>query len=88
MKLHFHTFAVLVMSGFISLFLSVPRALAQNSPDDQPHIQPRTTPTPTPTPRASQPAQKPQDVYERPPFPGDTSPTRPNDPSPKSSDRY
>ena len=74
------------MVGLMSLLMPAPRAAAQNSPDDQPHIQPRTTPTPTPTPRASQPSQKPQDGYERPPFPGDTSPTRPNDPSPKAHD--
>lgn len=81
-----HTFAAFVIAGFMSLLLAVPRAAAQNSPDDQPHIQPRTTPTPTPTPKASQPEQRPQDGYERPPFPGDTSPTRPNDPSPKAHD--
>lgn len=78
-------FTAFVLAGFIS-FMAAPRAAAQNSPDDQPHIQPRTTPTPTPTPKASQPAQKPQDGYERPPFPGDASPTRPNDPSPKAHD--
>jgi len=88
MKLRSHTFTAFVIVGFMSLLLAAPHAAAQNSPDDQPHIQPRTTPTPTPTPKASQPAQKPDDGYERPPFPGDTSPTRPNDPSPKAGDKY
>jgi Tfp pilus assembly protein PilF len=86
----------LTLFGFLLL---IPGALAtaQESQDNQPHIQPRTTPTPTPsptpspTPAAGQPSQKPQDQYERPPFPGDTgdtNPMRPNAPSPKRKDEY
>ncbi len=78
-----------------SLLLFAGSATAQESPDNQPHIQPRATPTPTPTPTptatpAASQQQKPadKDKYERPPFPGDTSPTRPNDPSPKPQDKY
>lgn len=67
-----------------SLLLLAGSVAAQESQDNQPHIQPRTTPTPTPTPT---PAAS-HDKYERPPFPGDTSPTRPNDPSPKAHDQY
>src|SRR5580765_7872219 len=66
------------MIGFLILVLPVPWAAAQESQDNKPHIQPRATPTPTPSPKTSQPSQKPQDQYERPPFPGDapgTSPT-------------
>jgi Tfp pilus assembly protein PilF len=77
MKLRSYIFTAFAIVGFTGLLLASQRAAAQNSPDDQPHIQPRTTPTPTPTPRASQPSQKlqdgkPQDGYDRPPFPGDT----------------
>src|SRR6185437_9800725 len=73
---------------FAALFLlPAPRALAQDSQDDQPHITPRNSPTPTPTstatpkPAASEPpAQKPaqkKDQYDRPPFPGDAPGTNP-----------
>jgi Tfp pilus assembly protein PilF len=72
-----------------SLLLLMSSAAAQESQDNQPHIQPRTTPTPTPTPTpAASQQQKPADKYERPPFPGDESPMRPNDPSPKAHDQY
>lgn len=67
---------------FTSFLLVASSASAQESQDNQPHIQPRSTPTPA----ASQ--QKPADKYERPPFPGDESPTRPSDPSPKAHDKY
>src|SRR6185312_5632575 len=83
---------------FAALFLlPAPRALAQDSQDDQPHITPRNSPTPTPTstatpkPAASEPpAQKPaqkKDQYDRPPFPGDVQQKpQANEPSPKPSD--
>jgi Tfp pilus assembly protein PilF len=73
---------------FLSALLLAGSAVAQESQDDKPHIQPRTTPTPTPTPAPAGQQQKPADKYERPPFPGDTSPMRPNDPSPKAHDQY
>jgi len=73
-----------------SLLLLAGSGAAQESQDNQPHIQPRTTPIPTPTPTPAASQQKPpdKDKYERPPFPGDTSPMRPNDPSPKAQDKY
>lgn len=73
-----------------SLLLLAGSTAAQESQDNQPHIQPRSTPTPAPTPTATPAAsqQKPADKYERPPFPGDESPMRPNDPSPKAQDKY
>jgi len=73
-----------------SLLLLAGSAAGQESQDNQPHIQPRTTPTPTPSPTPAATQQKPpdKDKYERPPFPGDESPTRPNDPSPKAQDKY
>ena len=83
MKSSSHIVTALLLFSAL-LLLSPSRATAQESPDDKPHIQPRTTPTPTPTPT---PAAI-QDKHERPPFPGDTSPTRPNDPSPKAQDKY
>ena len=73
--------------GFLILVMHAPRAAAQNSPDDKAHIEPRATPTPTPSPKASQPSQKPQDQYERPPFPGDVAPPGANQPSPKPQDQ-
>src|SRR5690242_2968501 len=73
---------------FIASLLFAGSAAAQESQDNQPHIQPRTTPTPTPTPTPAASQQKPADKYERPPFPGDESPMRPNDPSPKAQDKY
>jgi len=96
MKSSSHIFTVLALIGFLTLFMPAQPAAAQDNQDNQPHIQPRTTPTPTPsptpTPQGSQPAQKPQDQYERPPFPGDVQkqpPLDPNQPSPKSQDdRY
>jgi Flp pilus assembly protein TadD len=57
------------------LALAVPRAHAQNNPDDQAHITPRSTPTPTPSPSKT-PEQK-QDQYDRPAFPGDAPGTQP-----------
>ncbi|HEY3770660.1 MAG TPA: tetratricopeptide repeat protein [Candidatus Angelobacter sp.] len=78
------------------LALLVP-AQAQESQDNNPHIAPRATPTPTPSPTptpapaGSQPSQKPQDQYERPPFPGDVPkqpPLDPNQASPKRNDQY
>jgi Tfp pilus assembly protein PilF len=78
------------------LALLVP-AQAQESQDNNPHIAPRATPTPTPSPTptpapaGSQPSQKPQDQYERPPFPGDVQkqpPLDPNQASPKRNDQY
>lgn len=71
---------------FLSALLAIAalRSAAQESQDNQPHIQPRTTPTPTPTPTPA--AIQNKDKYERPPFPGDESPTRPNDP--KAQDKY
>jgi len=72
-----------------SLLLLAGSAAGQESQDNQPHIQPRTpTPTPSPTPAATQQKPPDKDKYERPPFPGDESPTRPNDPSPKAQDKY
>src|ERR1044071_6368642 len=73
-----------------SLLLFADSAAAQESQDNQPHIQPRTTPTPTPTPTPAASQQKPpaKDKYERPPFPGDESPMRPNDAPPKAQDKY
>jgi Tfp pilus assembly protein PilF len=88
MKASSHISGVFLLLGLVALFGPLPRAAAQDSPDNRPHIEPRATPTPTPTPPTGQPSQKPQDQYERPPFPGDTSPTRPNDPSPKTQDKY
>jgi len=77
---------------FAALFLlPAPRALAQDSQDDQPHITPRNSPTPTPTPTpkpaANQPPTQKKDQYDRPPFPGDVQ-QKPgaNEPSPKPSD--
>jgi len=93
MKSRSHIVTALLFCGSILLVLPSTRAAAQESQDSQPHIQPRSTPTPaptpTPTPAASQ-QQKPtdKDKYERPPFPGDESPMRPNDPSPKAQDKY
>jgi len=86
MKVRAHTALLFIAS----LLLLASSAAAQENPDNQPHIQPRTTPTPTPTPTPAASQQKPpdKDQYERPPFPGDTSPTRPNDPSPKAQDKY
>ena len=75
------------MIGFLILVLPVPWAAAQESQDNKPHIQPRATPTPTPSPKTSQPSQKPQDQYERPPFPGDVAPPGANQPSPKPQDQ-
>jgi Tfp pilus assembly protein PilF len=77
--------ALLFIASLLPLAAS---AAAQESQDNQPHIQPRTTPTPTPTPTPAASQQKPADKYERPPFPGDESPMRPNDPSPKAQDKY
>ncbi len=62
--------------------LTVQRAAAQTSPDDQPHITPRATPTPTPAPKKQQ--QKPNE-YDRPPFPGDAPGTQP---APQRQDGY
>lgn len=70
-----------------SLLLFASYAAAQESQDNQPHIQPRSTPTPTPTPTPAGHQQKPADKYERPPFPGDTSPAQP-DGSVKAPDKY
>src|SRR5437660_3556984 len=84
------------LTGFIFIalaFLVLPaqRAVAQDNPDDKPHIQPRATPTPTPSPappaKTSQQPQKPQDGYEKPPFPGDVTPPGSNQPSPKPQDK-
>jgi Tfp pilus assembly protein PilF len=87
MKSSSHIVTALLFLG--TLLLPSPRAAAQESQDNQPHVQPRATPTPTPTPTpAASQQQKPADKYEQPPFPGDTSPTRPNDPSPKAQDKY
>jgi Tfp pilus assembly protein PilF len=87
-----HPVTALLFFVVLLLLLPAARAEAQGaSQDDQPHIQPRNspTPTPTPTPRASQPQQKPQDQYERPPFPGDVQKPQANEPSPKpGDDRY
>jgi Tfp pilus assembly protein PilF len=89
---------ILTASLFFGLFLlPAPRALAQDSQDDQPHITPRNSPTPTPTPTptpkpaaSEPPAQKPaqkKDQYDRPPFPGDVQQKpQANEPSPKPSD--
>src|SRR4029077_2079879 len=73
MKSRSYIFTALLFSACLILAMPIHRAAAQESPDDKAHIQPRTTatPTPSPTPRAGQPSQKPQDQYERPPFPGD-----------------
>lgn len=69
----------------LSLLLALP-ALTQDNPDDKAHITPRATPTPTPTPTPkASPAQKQQDQYERPPFPGDSAGTAP---APKRKDGY
>ena len=84
-------FVTFLFFGALLVLLPSPQAVAQESQDNQPHIQPRNspTPTPTPTPRASQPSQKPQDQYERPPFPGDVQKPQANEPSPKpGDDRY
>jgi Tfp pilus assembly protein PilF len=74
---------------FLSLSTFV---FAQDSQDNQPHIQPRNQSTPTPTPTPSPTSQKPQDQYERPPFPGDAPqkqpPLDPNQASPKRTDGY
>jgi Tfp pilus assembly protein PilF len=90
MKPRSHIIAVILFFGSLLLILPARTAAQGSSQDDQPHIQPRNsptpTPTPTPTPRASQPSQKPQDQYERPPFPGDVSKPQANEPSPKPSD--
>jgi Tfp pilus assembly protein PilF len=91
-----------IFTGFfflwcLALLLPAQRAFAQESQDNNPHIAPRTTPTPTPSPTptpapaGSQPSQKPQDQYERPPFPGDVQkqpPLDPNQASPKRKDQY
>ena len=73
----FRSHLLLCVVSFL-LVVPVPRALAQDNPDNQPHIQPRTTATPTPTPsrKNTQPQPK-QDQYERPPFPGDAPGTPP-----------
>jgi Tfp pilus assembly protein PilF len=88
MKSRSHIVTALLLFGSILLIVPSTRAAAQESQDNQPHIQPRSTPTPTPTPTPAASQQKPADKYERPPFPGDESPTRPNDPSPKAQDKY
>src|SRR5215472_4958192 len=85
MKSSSHIIMALLLFSALSLLPST-RAAAQESQDNQPHIQPRTTPTPAPTPTPA--ASQKKDKYERPPFPGDTSPTQPNDPSPKAQDKY
>ncbi len=74
---------VFIFIAFMLLLLPAQRAFAQNNPDDKAHIEPRATPTPTPAPKTSQPSQKPQDQYERPPFPGDVAAPGANQPSPK-----
>src|SRR5258707_1054520 len=95
MKFRPYLVTALLFFGSLLLLLAAPPASAQESQDNQPHIQPRTTPTPTPiptpspTPRVSQPSQKPQDQYDRPPFPGDVQKPQANEPSPKPGDnRY
>jgi len=83
------------LTGFIfialmMLVLPAQRAAAQDNPDDKPHIQPRATPTPTPSPTpatTSQQPQRPQDGYEKPPFPGDVAKPGANQPSPKPGEQ-
>ncbi len=86
MKCSFGFRGFVVLWSFALLF-SIKTATAQNNQDNSPHIQPRATPTPSPTPSAS-PAQKQQDQYDRPPFPGDAPGTRPAEPATKSPDGY
>jgi tetratricopeptide (TPR) repeat protein len=84
MKYRPHILAVFLV-GFV--LQGAQRAAAEENPDNSPHIQPRATPTPSPSPQAS-PAQKQQDQYDRPPFPGDAPGTRPAEPASKSPDGY
>jgi tetratricopeptide (TPR) repeat protein len=88
MKSRSYILTALLFSGLLLLAAPAQRAAAQESPDDKAHIQPRSTPTPSPTPRAGQQSRKPQDQYERPPFPGDSAKPQPNEPSPKAKDEY